>query len=175
MNRYLLLCSLLLLSCSATSSVDANVYDAVAILGFGSASRDPLPAAEGGEVIVRYNGWSLRQLAESKAGKRYFVLPENPGGWVEEALPPGIYHLKPSEKTSPVLMASALLAYRVAKGPVDFDKGKNDPLLLMADIISCNKGRHPYGLIGLYWGEDKLYLEQDYCHIQGGGMWETKI
>jgi len=166
-----------LLGCAGVlHSTPPNTYDAVAIRGFGKASAEPLPAAGSGEVVLRYNRWSLRQLSETAAGKQYFTLSlAGEGGWLDDSLSPGVYHLKKGEKNSVLLMASALLAYRVEKGVTDFDSAKDDSLMGMVDALSCKKGRHPYGLIGLYWSEDKLYLEQDYCKVQGGGIWEAKM
>jgi len=43
-------------------------YDAVAILGFGEASTEPLPEPAPGEIIIRVGDWSLQDLRDSKIG-----------------------------------------------------------------------------------------------------------
>jgi hypothetical protein len=185
MRRIAVLCiALLLVGCSAqpgktsegTSSSSgggsANVYDAVSVLDFGSAVTT-IPESASGEVVVRYGGWSLHQLAESSVGKKYFLLSDR-SGWVDGALPPGIYRIKRGEAIPAVILASALLANRVEKGEVDFSRAPSDALLRMADVTSCKDGKHPYALVGLYWSGDKLSLDQDYCHVLGSGIWEAR-
>lgn len=71
-------------------------YDAVALLGFGDASPEPLPVAESGEVIIRYGGWSLRELRDSDVGKirmhdqKWYERHD----WSVETLPAGLYCLR---------------------------------------------------------------------------------
>ncbi|MBI2523787.1 hypothetical protein HYW11_01025 [Candidatus Peregrinibacteria bacterium] len=50
------------------------VYDVAAvsrILGLPCESSDPVPQAKDGEVVIYYGGWSLKQLRNSPAGKKW--------------------------------------------------------------------------------------------------------
>ena len=177
MRRFaLVLIALSLAACGhPLSDVDAaNTYDAVSILGFGAPSGEPLPVPNSGEVVVRYGGWSLRELAETEAGRKYLQLPdEGQGAWVENRWDEKIYTIKKGDIVPLPVLASALLAYRIQKGLIYLADDKNDPLLQMADVTNCKDYKHPYATVGLYWSEEKLFVEQDYCHIQGGGIWEA--
>jgi len=71
-------------------------YDAVDILGFGQKDARPLPRPAFGEIVIRVGDWSLQDLRESVAGKRFM----NQEYWYEQypfcsaKLTPGIYCMR---------------------------------------------------------------------------------
>lgn len=107
---------------STTSSVlrVSRAYDATALLGFGPASKEPLPKAKRGEIIFTYDGWTLPELCDSVVGRermdqesRYEEQP-----WSNQRLPAGIYrlHIPTSDQTRNesgpvVLVATALIVH----------------------------------------------------------------
>src|SRR5262249_406217 len=72
------------------------LYDAAAvsrILGRPSKSRDPVPKAVDGEIVVYYGGWDLKQLSGSPAGEKRMWQDQDwyeKYGWKAE---PGYYRL----------------------------------------------------------------------------------
>jgi hypothetical protein len=118
------------------------------------------------EVVLQYAGLSLNQLQQSKEGSGVLVFAHEEyknESWTSKSLPSGKYRLQPSDDIPAVILATALLTDR-----------KNDDLATRADRTHCVEGRDPEGYVGLYWSEEKLYVEKDYCSIQGGGVWEAK-
>jgi hypothetical protein len=115
-------------------------HDAVALLGFGPAGAAPLPGTAPGEVVIRYGGWSLRQLCDSAVVQaRQLVWDQdwyNKHSWSSEGVAPGIYRLRiplphstnktfaeqigllgAGEEAAPVcLVATAMLAHLLATG-----------------------------------------------------------
>ncbi len=73
-------------------------YDAIAMFGWGSAYEHPLPQGREGEVVIRYGGWSFRQLLENVVVRQHKVMSENrrysSAKWMDEKLPAGIYYLR---------------------------------------------------------------------------------
>jgi hypothetical protein len=112
--------------------------DAVALLGFGSQNTEALPAANPGETIIRYGGWSLQELRGNAvaAPLMHFQNWYDRYAWGSEKLPSGIYILRlpvpgssrksfkaqtrlllPGEEPGPVVLAaSALIAHRLSGG-----------------------------------------------------------
>lgn len=160
----------------ASSSRSENAYDAVSIFETGTSSVASLPTPGSDEIVVNYGGWSLNQLFETAIGKQYFQFVHDSyktESWASATLPPGVYTLKEGEPIPVVILATTLLAYRVQKGEMNFDN-KSDPLVRMVDKTHCNE-RNTDSYVGLYWGEGKLFVDKDYCSVQGGGVWEAKI
>ncbi len=107
-------------------------YDAVAILGFGEKSRDPLPEPAPGEVVIRVGAWSLQDLRTCETVVMYnFMCVQD---WYMKyplntaKLTPGIYRVRmpvpysncknfaeqkklllPGEEVTPVALAAAVL------------------------------------------------------------------
>ena len=68
-------------------------YDAVAILGFGEASTEPLPEPAPGEIIIRVGDWSLQDLRDSKIGNELMHQQD----WYDKydlAMTEGIYRVR---------------------------------------------------------------------------------
>ena len=68
-------------------------YDAVAILGFGEASTEPLPEPAPGEIIIRVGDWSLQDLRDSKIGNELMHQQD----WYDKydlAMTEGIYRMR---------------------------------------------------------------------------------
>jgi len=164
-----------------------DTFDAVALLGFGPASPEALPAAGSGEVVVRYGGWSLKELLATEVGRQLLWMPDDAknAAWATSSLASGIYVIKPQETPSAIILASALLSYRIVKGPVDFDRDPTDPLLNMVDSNHCKDAESRGRYVGMNWGDDwgsdgkthsiKLAIDPEYCHALGGGIWEAKL
>lgn len=170
----LLLIALTFAACSPSFSEinPPNAYDVVSILGLGAPSSELLPSPDLGEVVIRYGGWSLRELAKTAAGEQYLVLSNDLTG-LDARWDSGIYRLKKGERPPAPVLASALLAYRIKNGIIDFSNDKDELLLMMADETTCRGRKHPAGLVGLYWSEDRLFVADDYCIVLGGGIWEA--
>lgn len=163
---------------SSENSISVDAYDAVSIFALGNSSVAPLPTPKPGEVVINYGGWSLNQLLEKDAGKQFLRYAQDSYAnetWADKALAPGIYKLNKEQSVPAVLMATALLAYRVQRGEINFNDTKKDALLLMVDEINCSQQKKSAGFVGLYWSEGKLYVDKDYCAVQGGGIWEAKM
>ena len=115
-----------------------QVYDATAILGFGERARESIVVGEPGEIVIRYGGWSLKDLFFSSIGgdlihdqEFWLYYP-----WANQKKPAGIYAMRlpipdSGEKSFPdqthllhgderavpvVLGASALLAQHIMGG-----------------------------------------------------------
>jgi hypothetical protein len=76
----------------------AASHDAVALLGFEPGGAAPLPEAAPGEVVIRYGGWSLRQLCDSAVVRtRQLVWDQdwyNKHSWSRAGVAAGIYRLR---------------------------------------------------------------------------------
>jgi hypothetical protein len=137
--------------------------------------------------VVRYSGWSINQLRSSEIGKDFLWIAkeDETSDWANRTFAPGIYTLKPLEPVPAPVLAAALLSYRVQKGPIDFDKNPDDPLLGMADKLHCKDAPKRDDLIGMNWGDDwgpdgkthsiKLAIDPEYCNVLGGGVWEARL
>lgn len=153
---------------------NSNAFDAVELFQLGSKTVEALPTAQDDEVIVRYGGWSLNELMETDAGKKYVQFVQNDSSqepWSDEKLAPGIYHFKKDLSVPVVIFASALLAYQVENGELHFDSDKST-LTTMVDDTHCKNGPSE-GYVGLYWSEGKLAIDKNYCSVPGGGIWEA--
>lgn len=131
---------------SATSN--AYAYDAVGLLGFGTPHEEPLPEAKSGEIVIRYGGWSLRELCDNAIVREKNLMLEQDWyhsyEWSSEKLPAGIYRLRipvpnsnlntfaeqahmlsSGEQTAPVvLVATAMLVHRLQTGENLLGKGQ---------------------------------------------------
>ena len=136
------------------------VYDAVSLLHFGEPSANVLPAANPGEIVLRYGGWSLRELRD-KCELMHRQDWYDRYRWASENLPSGIYVLRlpipdsnrksfdrqkalllpEEEPASVVLAASALLSVRLAGG--------QDPL--RGDWTRCKEQADVGYRVGLDW------------------------
>ncbi|MCA9370485.1 MAG: hypothetical protein KC680_00810 [Candidatus Peregrinibacteria bacterium] len=71
-------------------------YDAVAILGFGEASTEPLPKPAPGEIVIRVGDWSLQDLRDCDTGKELMHQQD----WYDKydcmtaKLTPGVYRVR---------------------------------------------------------------------------------
>ncbi len=188
----IVLITLSLIACSArgTSSVSStypDAYEAVSLFGLGTSSVTSLPKPEPGEVVINYGGWSLNQLRETKDGKRLLDDSTKGEAWANATFPPGIYRLSAEAQKKSiapvVILATAILSYelQIEQGRHSEDQ---DPLKRMVDQRHC-KNQKAQDLIGLYWGDDwgkdgkshstKLFIDKEYCHVLGGGIWEAKM
>ena len=115
-----------------------GAYDAVALPGFGEPSGEALPDAAAGEIVLRYGGWSLRELCEGEVGTNLMHRQDwyDRYEWSGRKLPAGIYRLRlpvpdsnhktfaeqqtlllPGEESAPVVIAAtALLCHRLQAG-----------------------------------------------------------
>lgn len=164
---------------SDTSRARTNTYDAVALLGFGPPTTAPLPQTASGMVSITYDGWSIKELLQTDAGKKYLQLldpTDTQQLWTARSEPRGIYTFQKGSPVPVVILTTALLANRVQRGrEMTEDDLKNDPLGQVADLNHCAKnGESPAGYVGLYWGNGKLFLDKNYCVVLGGGIWEGK-
>lgn len=71
-------------------------YDAVAILGFGEASTEPLPEPAPGEVVIRVGDWSLQDLRDSEVGKTLMHQQDwyDTYDWASVKLTSGVYRVR---------------------------------------------------------------------------------
>lgn len=151
------------------------VYDAVSILGFGGASEESLPEARIGEIVIRYGGWSFRELRDSTMGKKFLEqqhgYDEYP--WSGVKLPAGNYSLRipvaasncknlreqmrwlsSNERVAPaVLVATALLSHYVRTGQD----------LLRNEYTRCKESRLPCSHIVLGWEKGRLSVGSGEC------------
>lgn len=161
-------------------------YDAVHILGFGSASEEAMPEAKSGEVIIRYGGWSLQELRDSVNGKKWMHQQDwyNSYGWSTEKLPAGIYRLRvpvpvssgqtfvqqqemlsAGEEVAPVvLVATALLAHHLQKG--------KDPL--NGDWTRCKEVADD-DRVELVWDGGRLVVGSGWDDDAGDGVWLSSV
>lgn len=83
---------------AVTPQGNGLVYDAVAILGFGEASSEPLPKAAPGEVVIRVGAWSLQDLRTCETVTRDNLMWDqdwyNEYPWSRTKLTPGVYRLR---------------------------------------------------------------------------------
>ncbi|MBU0767251.1 hypothetical protein KKF55_05770 [Patescibacteria group bacterium] len=158
-------------------------YDAIAILGFGEASTEPLPEPAPDEIIIRVGDWSLQDLRDCEVGKELMHQQD----WYDKydcasaKLTAGIYRVRlpvpdsnrknlteqkdlllPGEEVAPVaLCASTLL--------VHLKETRND--LLKNDWCRCEEAL-PDGLyVVLDIHEGRVYV---YCFLDGnrrGNLW----
>jgi hypothetical protein len=74
------------------------VYDAVALLGFGSPTKRPIPKGKKGEIVIRYGGWSLRELCASSIVCDSDIMWQQDWyhhyPWSDKERPSGIYRLR---------------------------------------------------------------------------------
>lgn len=142
---------------SPSSSIGVSL-DAVSLLGFGPESTEALPQASPGEIVLRYGGWSLRELHE-KDPDQLRMRGHDKYVWWSEKRPSGVYVLRipipgsnrrplakqewlllpDEEPTSVVLVASALLAIHFSGG--------EDPL--KGEWVRCNERTDDGGRIEL--------------------------
>jgi len=141
-------------------------YDAVALLGFGEASKEPLPEPAPGEVVIRVGNWSLQNLRDCAVGKELMHQQD----WYDEydcaaaKLTPGVYRVRlpvpdsnrqnftkqkdlllPSEEVAPVALgATTLLVHLKETG--------ND--LLDSDWCRCAEALPDayHAVLGVYGG-----------------------
>jgi len=165
------------------------VYDAVSILVFGEAASEPLPDAADGEIVLRYGGWSLRELCSNPVVRERNLMWEL-DSFLEfqlsnEKLPSGIYRLRvpvpdsnnktlaeqeqllaSGEQTAPVvLVASAMLAHR-------FQTGEN---LLKNDWTHCKEETAGWCRVVLSWAEGGLYVADHWGARRGAQMWLSSV
>jgi hypothetical protein len=73
-------------------------YDAVTMLGFGTASTKPVPKPAPGKILVRVGAWSLQELCRNKiVVKSRLIEPQRwyeQYSWSNQKLVPGIYALQ---------------------------------------------------------------------------------
>ncbi len=121
-------------------SANDNCFDAAAVLGIGTPSADPLPAAAPGEVVLRIpDGLSLQALRDSPVGQALMHQQDwyDRCAWGRIAPPAGVYRLRvpvagsnrrtaseqeamlpAGETLAPVvLVAAAMLCIKRAGGP----------------------------------------------------------
>jgi|SRR5579863_3351399 len=162
-------------------------YDAVAILGFGDAAAEPLPQEKEGEIVLRYGGWSQRELRHSDGGHElmhpqdwYHMYP-----WSSAKLPSGTYHLRvpvpeskrktfaEQERMLPegewiapvVLVASALLVHRLQTGED----------LLKNDFTRCREQATAGNRVVLGWGGGRLSVYSGWAGRRPGGLWASSV
>ncbi|MDA1292497.1 MAG: hypothetical protein O3A81_01835 [bacterium] len=72
------------------------IYDAVAILGFGEVSTEPLPEPAPGEIIIRVGDWSLQDLRDCTVGKELMLQQDwyDKYDWSSAKLTAGIYRVR---------------------------------------------------------------------------------
>ena len=155
-------------------------YDAVAILGFGEASTEPLPEPAPGEIIIRVGDWSLQDLRDSKIGNELMHQQD----WYDKydlAMTEGIYRVRlpvpdsnrknlteqkrlllSDEEVAPVALgASALLVHLKEIG--------ND--LLKNNWCRCEEalpdGRH----VALFVNDGRVRVSSDWDDNRYGGLW----
>jgi hypothetical protein len=157
-----------------------HAYDAVALLKFGPESQ-ALPDAGPGEVIIRYGGWSLKELRD----KCHCLM--HPQDWHEkyawgcEQLPSGLYVLRlpipdsnrktfdeqtklllPGEEPAHIILAAtALLSHRVV--------AKED--LMKGNWTRCGQQTARGGHAGLDWVGGRLYVDCYWGDDRGGNGW----
>jgi hypothetical protein len=164
-------------------------YDAVAILGFGNPGEEPLPDAKSGEVVIRYGGWSLRELYDSPVVRERKLMWEQDWyhkyPWSSEKLPGGIYRLRvpvpnsnwqtfaeqqgslPSgEEPAPVgLVATALLAHRLQTGED----------LLKTDYTRCKEQTADVSRVELDWYDGRLYVDRNWGGLRSDVLWLSSV
>ena len=164
-------------------------YDAVALFGFGEASKEPLPDAKRGEVVIRYGGWSLQELCSNPVVRQKDLMWEQDWyhkyPWSSEKLPPGIYRLRTpvphsnrknfaeqeqllaaGEQTGPVvLVATALLAHRLHTGED----------LLKNDWTRCRERDADGDRVGLHFCEGRLHVYYDWGDDRDGDLWLSSV
>jgi hypothetical protein len=164
-------------------------YDAVALFGFGSSGEEPLPDGKSGEIVIRYGGWSLRELCANAVIREKNLMWEQDWyhkyQWSSEKLPAGIYRMRipvphsnrknfaeqeamlPSgEQFAPiVLVATAMLAHRL-------QAGEN---LLKNDWTRCKEQTADGYRVVLYWGEGRLVVDVDWDDRRDGGLWSSSV
>jgi hypothetical protein len=149
-------------------------YDATSILGFGSASDEPLPEPAPGEVVIHYGGWSLQELRNSDVGKKLMHEQDwyNKYAWSTEKLPPGLYRLRvpvpdsnpktfaeqqamlsPGEQVAPVVLVATALLVHYAKTGED---------LLKSDWTRCKEQAADGNRVALYWDEGRLGVSRSW-------------
>ena len=165
------------------------VYDAVAILGFGESGGVPLPDAKSGEIVLRYGGWSLRELCANPVIREKNLMWEQDWyhtyEWSNENLPAGIYRLRvpvaasngktfaeqeqllaQGEQTAQVvLVATAMLEHRL-------QAGEN---LLKNDFTRCREQTAGGRRVVLRWHEGRLYVDDDWGGDPGDGVWSSSV
>ena len=158
-------------------------YDAVAILGFGEASTEPLPEHAPGEIIIRVGDWSLQDLRDCKVGKELMHQQD----WYDKydcasaKLTAGIYRVRlpvpdsnrknfteqkdlllPDEEVAPVaLCASTLLVHLKETG--------ND--LLKNDWCRCEEALPGGGRVALDVSDGRVGVRSDWVGGRDGVLW----
>ncbi len=170
---------------SHTTSSPAPAYDAVSTLGFGPASLTPFPQAKPGELLIRYGGWSLRELRDSATVREKDILWEqdwyNGYAWSTEHLPSGLYVLRlpiptsnrktfveqkalllPGEEPVPVVLAaSAMLAHLVSTGE----------RLMQGQWLRCKEQTDAGLRVELGWLDGRLYVNRSFDDDPDGNVW----
>ena len=158
-------------------------YDAVAILGFGEASTEPLPEPAPGEIIIRVGDWSLQDLRDSKIGKELMHQQD----WYDKydcasaKLTAGIYRVRlpvpdsnrknlteqkglllSDEEVAPVALgASALLVHLKETG--------ND--LLKNNWCRCEEALPDDYHVGLNVNDGRVYVDYDWDDYRCDRLW----
>ncbi len=159
-------------------------YDATHLLGFGPACTEPLPSATPGEIIIRYGGWSYKDLRykNSLIAERNLMRRDQDSydqyPWSGKGVPPGIYRIRlpivdsnrkafceqvnlllPDEKPIPVVLAvTALLVHCIQTGEH----------LLKTDRTFCKEQTTCSRRVALCWDDGRLGF---YCT---DGCWDDR-
>ena len=153
-----------------------RVYDATAVLGFGT----PSPEAKPGEILLRYGGWSLRDLRDKcdlmHRQDWYARCP-----WASDKLPSGLYALRlpvpnsnrktfneqkalllPGEEPAPVVLAaSAMLSHLISTGE----------RLLAGQWLRCKEQTADGYRVALGWHDGRLNVNRYWYDYPDGFVW----
>jgi hypothetical protein len=162
-------------------------YDAIAVLGFGPPSNEPLPDTTNGEIIIRYGGWSLQELRDSEFGGHLMHKQEwyEAYRWSKRNLPAGTYSLRIPVKNSNnknldeqrqllskdehvasiVLVASAVLSHHL----------QQHEDLLKGDWTRCDEQDVDGDRVGLYWNRRRLYVSSGWGVLRCGCLWLSSV
>lgn len=160
-------------------------YDAVAILGLGEASSDPLPEPAPGEVVIRVGAWSLADLRVCETVVRdnlmhdqdwYVKYPLNTA-----KLTPGVYRVRmpvpdsncknfaeqkklllSGEEVTPVALAAAVLLCHLKQAGKD---------LLENDWTRCAEALPGESRVELVVDEGRVYVYNVWDGRRFGPVW----
>jgi hypothetical protein len=158
-----------------------RVYDAVALLGFGGEATEPLPDAAPGTLVIRYGGWSLRELRDKRNDLMHKQDWYDKYPWAGEKLPSGLYVLRlpipdsnrktfaeqtklllPGEEPAHVVLATtALLSHRLVTGED----------LLKGGWTRCGQRTDDGGRVGLRWDGGRLHVRSGWDDHRSGFVW----